>query len=234
MTTQPRGIRNNNPGNIRWGDPWQGLVPVEERTDDDFCQFVDPTWGIRAIARTLITYQDKRRSFDGTVIDTLREIIHRWAPPNENDTEAYIEFASKVTGFDPDDVLDLHRYEDIKPVVEAIIRFECGVGPLKTQNTWYSDAAIDAALARAGVVQEAKQMAGVPLTKETVAATAVATVGVAQIAEVLSAIIDAAYEAEPYLASGSWVGIAGGVLTIAAAAFIAWAQVRKYQEGVVT
>lgn len=56
---KPRGIRNNNPGNLRWGDPWQGLVPEAQRTDKDFCQFVAPAWGIRALAITLISYQDK-------------------------------------------------------------------------------------------------------------------------------------------------------------------------------
>lgn len=42
MTNSPRGIRNNNPGNIRWGDDWKGLVPKEQRTDKAFCQFVAP------------------------------------------------------------------------------------------------------------------------------------------------------------------------------------------------
>ncbi|MEQ2017041.1 structural protein, partial [Photorhabdus bodei] len=37
-----RGIRNNNPGNIRWGDDWQGLIPASQRTDKSFCQFVSP------------------------------------------------------------------------------------------------------------------------------------------------------------------------------------------------
>ena len=33
----PRGIRNNNPGNIRHSDQWKGLTP--EQPDPDFCTF---------------------------------------------------------------------------------------------------------------------------------------------------------------------------------------------------
>src|SRR5690606_5584704 len=81
--TLPRGVRNSNPGNLEWGDPWQGLVPVEQRTDSRFCQFVTPAYGIRALALTLITYYDRHR------ISTVEDAISRWAPPVENDTLAY-------------------------------------------------------------------------------------------------------------------------------------------------
>lgn len=39
----PRGIRNNNHGNLDKGSPWQGLIdnPAEPR----FCTFKDPVWG---------------------------------------------------------------------------------------------------------------------------------------------------------------------------------------------
>lgn len=229
----PRGIRNNNPGNIEWGDPWQGLLLIDERTDERFCQFVDPSWGIRALARVLITYQDKRRAADGSAIDTVTEIIYRWAPPNENDTEAYIAAVCEQTGFREDEIIDLHCYDDARPLVEAIIRHECGRGPLKTANTWYSDAVIDVALQRAGVVRCAKEVASVPVTKETLGATATGALGAAQIAEVLPAVMDATTRAEDHITSGSWVRMAFGVLTIGIAVYIAWAQVRKYQDGVI-
>lgn len=60
MTIQtPRGIRNNNPGNIRWGDDWKGLVPKDQRTDKSFCQFTTPEYGIRAMIIILRNYQRK-------------------------------------------------------------------------------------------------------------------------------------------------------------------------------
>lgn len=54
----PRGIRNNNPGNIRWGSDWQGLISEEERTDKSFCQFQDPVYGLRAMVKIIFTYQE--------------------------------------------------------------------------------------------------------------------------------------------------------------------------------
>lgn len=88
--------------------------------------------GIRALAVTLITYHDKRRAKDGSSIDTIREVIERWAPPHENNTLAYVNEVSKAVGVAPDMIIDLHDYETLRPLVEAIIRHENGRGPLKT------------------------------------------------------------------------------------------------------
>ena len=84
-----RGIRNNNPANIRRGCNWKGLV--EKQTDREFCQFVTMTWGVRALLITLRTYVKKYH------LHTVREIITRWAPPSDgNNTEKYIEFVEKA------------------------------------------------------------------------------------------------------------------------------------------
>src|SRR3569623_742027 len=73
VTMTPRGIRNNNPGNIRWGEDWRGLVAPAQRTDPDFCQFVAPVYGIRAIGKILLTYQARG-------ILMLHRILRTWAP----------------------------------------------------------------------------------------------------------------------------------------------------------
>lgn len=84
-----RGIRNNNPANIRRGCNWKGLA--EKQTDKEFCQFVTMTWGVRALLVTLRTYVKKYN------LHTVREIITRWAPPSDgNNTEKYIEFVEKA------------------------------------------------------------------------------------------------------------------------------------------
>lgn len=84
-----RGIRNNNPANIRRGCAWKGLA--EKQTDREFCQFVTMTWGVRALLVTLRTYVRKYN------LHTVREIITRWAPPSDgNNTEKYIEFVEKA------------------------------------------------------------------------------------------------------------------------------------------
>ena len=77
MPKPSRGIRNNNPGNIRRSkDKWQGAA--KEQPDKNFVTFTSPVWGIRAIARILIRYQDNYGC------DTVAKHIARWAPPSEN------------------------------------------------------------------------------------------------------------------------------------------------------
>ena len=127
----PRGIRNNNPGNIRWGDDWKGLVPQAQRTDKDFCQFYDIKWGIRALVKVLLNYR-KRPGMPGvgnSGIDTVREIISRWAPPNENNTEAYIQSVAKACGVKPNDAIDLTDKTLMLNMVKAIIQHENGIQP---------------------------------------------------------------------------------------------------------
>lgn len=223
----PRGIRNNNPGNIEWGDKWQGLVSPDARTDKRFCQFVDPSWGIRAIGVILINYQDKYN------IRTIRGIINRWAPPVENDSNAYINAVAKNVGRDPDEELDLQQHDVLQPLVESIIRHECGAGPLNTLNEWYPKSTVDVALLKAGAVKSTAVVAEMPVTKETVGATATAAIGVAQIAPYMPEIVATVTSQEQHLSSGSWVRVGIGALTIASAILVAYSQVKKHQQGVV-
>ena len=92
----PRGLRNNNPLNIRRsGDKWQGLKVRQE--DKAFFQFSEMKWGWRAAFRLLChTYYGKYK------LRTIRDIITRWAPPKENNTEAYIRRVTDRIGIGPD------------------------------------------------------------------------------------------------------------------------------------
>jgi hypothetical protein len=80
---QPRGIRNFNPGNLRWdGTIWQGLAdPMYDA--GKYLRFATPLDGLRALGRDLRTKHSKG-------LRTVRAIITKYAPPNENDTDAYI------------------------------------------------------------------------------------------------------------------------------------------------
>lgn len=118
-----RGIRNNNPGNIRWGDEWKGLVPEAQRTDKAFCQFKAPEFGIRAMIIILRNYQSKYG------LKTITGIIKRWAPPNENDTQAYIRSVAQATGTDSDKPIDLTDSRKLFPLLQAIIKHENGTQP---------------------------------------------------------------------------------------------------------
>ncbi len=100
---EPRGIRNNNPLNIRLSsDKWQGQRPPSNSPEGEkvFCQFSGMEWGWRAAFVILCkTYYGKRG------LRTIRAIVSRWAPNNENNTAAYIRHVSDYTGIGPDKVL---------------------------------------------------------------------------------------------------------------------------------
>lgn len=179
-----RGQRNNNPGNIRKSKtPWQGLA--EKQDDAEFATFTAPVWGIRAIARTLITYQDQHGC------ETPVDFIGRWAPSVENDTIAYISDVCRRGNIGRTQSLNVHKYADLKPLVLGIIWHENGCQP-------YSDAVIDEALRLAGVVKERSQVATVVRdptviagTVATAAASAQATVSsISEIWDTLNKYVD--------------------------------------------
>ncbi|MBO6125191.1 MAG: hypothetical protein J6P55_04950 [Bacteroidaceae bacterium] len=100
--SEPRGIRNNNPLNIRLSnDKWQGQVlPQRGSGEGAFCVFYNMEYGWRAAFRILTnTYYNKYK------LRTIRAIVSRWAPNNENNTAAYIRHVSDYTGIGPDKVL---------------------------------------------------------------------------------------------------------------------------------
>jgi hypothetical protein len=133
--TQARGLRNNNPGNIRKsGTVWQGQK--SQQTDSDYIQFVSPEYGIRALVKVLNTY---RTSYG---LDTVREIVGRWAPPNENDTASYVNSVAGKVGVSPDATLDFGIH--LPALVKAIIAHENGLQP-------YSELTISRGIALASV-----------------------------------------------------------------------------------
>ncbi len=131
-----RGIRNNNPGNIRHGEKWEGLS--DKQTDSSFCIFVSPEYGIRALAKVLLTYYKKYQ------LNTVKKIISRYAPPNENETESYIKSVANQLGVASDEVIDLSSVAVLAVLLRAIIRHENGEQP-------YSDEQILKGIHLAGV-----------------------------------------------------------------------------------
>jgi hypothetical protein len=217
MTTKtPRGIRNHNPGNIRRSsDPWQGLA--ERQSDVEFFTFKSSIYGIRALARTLITYQDKHG------LRTIRQIIGRWAPPVENNTNTYVRAVAEATDLDADQTLDLHNFDYLFPLTKAIIKHENGHQP-------YTDAQITKALVLAGVEPEAPSLQKTRTVKGGQAATA-ATAGVGVI-EVVQQTIDPARDAlmglAPYLEVAKWLLLA---VTLIGIGVMLWARIDDHRKG---
>lgn len=115
----PRGMRNNNPGNIRISaNAWQGKVPVPQNTDGAFEQFTTYVYGIRAMIKNLLTYYSQG-------LNTLQSIIGKWAPPSDgNNTPAYVAYVAQKTGYSPTQALDLRQKQVMKKIVLAMAEVE--------------------------------------------------------------------------------------------------------------
>jgi len=176
-----RGIRNKNPGNIeRTATRWQGMSD-DQTNDERFVQFDHAKWGIRAIARILITYQDKRRAKDGSPIDSIQDIINRWAPPHENPTDKYAHHIAVVLNKGLTSYIDVYEYDTMFNLVKSIIHFENGVQP-------YDDATINQGLRLAGIDVPVK-----PLSKSRTikaASTASATTSLTLLLEGAGSMIE--------------------------------------------
>lgn len=116
--TLPRGIRNNNPLNIRIGNKWMG--EVENPTDKEFEQFVSMDYGLRAGFILL------RRYINRYHLNTVHDIISRWAPPTENNTTNYCCLVAARMNIGVLDVLKYNDEETMVQLVSAMCYVECG------------------------------------------------------------------------------------------------------------
>lgn len=119
-TSGVRGIRNNNPGNIRKSSiAWQGKTG----NDGTFETFDTPANGIRALARNLLSYQ---RVYH---LNTIAQLINKWAPSNENDTGGYVAFVANQTGIPATSYVNLEDAATLAGITAAIILQENGSNP---------------------------------------------------------------------------------------------------------
>lgn len=114
----PRGIRNNNPLNIRIGNVWLG--EVETNTDGEFEQFVSMKYGLRAAMVIL------RRYIHHYKFNTVNQIISRWAPSTENNTVRYIDYVAQRCDIKPDAIIDFSQKDIICNLVAAMCQYENG------------------------------------------------------------------------------------------------------------
>ncbi len=129
-TPPPRGIRNNNPGNIlRAGQNWQGLS--RDQPDGEFCKFIAPEWGLRALILVLRAY--RRRG-----VVTVRDIIRTYCPPThtfpngrtiKQDTGAYIRFVAGRLGVPEDATINVTSRVVLRLLLPAIVTKENGRQP---------------------------------------------------------------------------------------------------------
>jgi len=116
----PRGLRNNNPGNIRNSSTvWQGEITPSK--DKSFKQFTSMSYGYRAVIKLLQNYRKMHN------LKTIAELINRWAPPTENKTSAYITRVCKEMQVPSTYVPDINDKATMCAMAAAISQVENGV-----------------------------------------------------------------------------------------------------------
>ncbi|MEG0788997.1 MAG: structural protein P5 [Alistipes sp.] len=114
-----RGLANRNPGNIRRSKVrYQGEVCPSR--DPAFKEFSEMKWGYRAIFMLLYTYQKRHR------LQTVTEMISRWAPPSENHTQQYIRYVADAVGVTPDQKINTLDRPTMLRFAAAISQIENG------------------------------------------------------------------------------------------------------------
>lgn len=110
----PLGLRNNNPGNIRPGDNWQGAMGE----NGGFIVFENILWGIRALGTDI-------RTKINNGYNTIEKLITRYAPPTENNTAAYISAVVNYTGISSRATL-IADFNTLSALIRAIMNVELG------------------------------------------------------------------------------------------------------------
>ncbi|MDQ8014470.1 MAG: hypothetical protein REI96_18625 [Flavobacterium nitrogenifigens] len=124
-----RGLRNNNPGNlIRTNNAWQGKIPYSQSKDDKFEQFENVHFGLRAMLKDLINDINRGKN-------TVKLLIHEYAPPVENDTKAYINSVAKTLGVSPTERLTVINSSFLLKLARAILKVELGKAHTQITDT---------------------------------------------------------------------------------------------------
>jgi len=119
----PRGIRNNNPGNIRTSEliDWIGEVDPLKKKDPDFEEFRTMAYGVRAMMKLLLKYQKDYK------LNTINELVGKYAPRNENNTNAYIERVCNSMQCSENQIINLKEKNTMCNLVDAMIAVENSV-----------------------------------------------------------------------------------------------------------
>lgn len=119
----PRGLRNDNPLNIRYysHNDWMGTIPDECKNDMDFEEFKASRYGFRAAFKLF-------KRYFAMGFQTIQEIIYRWAPPSDrNYYHSYVDAVCQYTGYSVDKVIFPENKEAYLALAEAMFKVETGI-----------------------------------------------------------------------------------------------------------
>lgn len=124
-----RGLRNNNPGNLRRTNiAWQGKIPFSQSSDEQFEQFTSVIYGLRAMLKDVINDINKGKN-------TVKLLITEYAPPSENNTNAYINSVAKTLGVAPTKRLTEVNSAFLVKLIRAILQVELGKAHTELTDT---------------------------------------------------------------------------------------------------
>lgn len=123
-----RNYRNNNLGNLVFANQEGAtLESPNAKGEQRFARFNTPEEGIRALANQVSSYYNGTSAAAGyQKLQTVSSIISKWAPPNENNTNQYIDNVSKYLGVSPNEKIDVSNPEVMTQLVRAIATKEGG------------------------------------------------------------------------------------------------------------
>ena len=124
----PRGLRNNNPLNMRIGDgSFSGEIKPSK--DPGFRQFETMAHGYRAAFRQMELFLER----DG--LDNIDKIIHKWSPPTENNTRSYVAAVESFSGVSRHKTLSFSSGEELIKIVAAMSYIENGTQAIMSDVT---------------------------------------------------------------------------------------------------
>jgi hypothetical protein len=123
-SSEPRGIRNNNPGNLNYVG--QAGATKEAGPNGRFAVFRSAQEGLQELA-------DQLRRYGQRGINSVRSIISKFAPASENNTQAYINSVSGGLGVGADAALNLSDPRVLQSLMGAIIKVENGKNPYSAE-----------------------------------------------------------------------------------------------------
>lgn len=133
-TITPRGMRNNNPLNIRRyaTNDWLGKIHDDVAKDMEFEEFRHAKYGFRAAF--ILIHRYIKRGYS-----SVRDIINRWAPSSDgNDVQKYLCVLSSY-GFSDNDVINCCDWKTMSALAEGMFAVENGVciHELPDRQYWY-------------------------------------------------------------------------------------------------
>jgi hypothetical protein len=124
----PRGIRNNNPGNLNYVG--QNGAALENHATPRFARFNSAFEGFSALGKQIKAYYNGTSKAAGyQKLQSVEAIISRFAPASENNTQGYIDKLSKMLGVGRGDSLNIHDPQVLATLMNGITQIENGKNP---------------------------------------------------------------------------------------------------------